>query len=185
VSEEERLGNGVLARAKSGGDVWANFHRHRLDSLHLMVDIDCVLGATAIPEIWSDRVFAEMAPDARKNKNSIIREWCLVALFERKRTLHASQIENAVRSASFQLDLCRKYGHFQPVQPRFFFVVGTDDPFTMHEVGITTGRSVGVPVVIESLEGHWQRTWNELGLTAAHYELREHLLRKPCPSSPS
>ena len=160
-----RLANGVLARADGGGDAWAAEHRRALPHQCLMQDLDAVVGAMVFGTNGVDRLFTEYVPDGYEHRNSLIRRFGVVALFDRKQTMQAC-VDSV--SLSFYLYLAQTLSAVQPIPARFFFVVGKEAPWTMIEIDTATGERVGTTRMAGS---DWVATWERLGLFDARKSL--------------
>lgn len=169
-----RYPNGVRERADGLGDSWANMHRELPRNLY-MTDFDAMLGMIAFGQNGGDTLFAEYALDKFANSGKLIRSFGLVAIMERKRTPFAARSHGSPHAVGFHLHTCRLYAEKQPVKPRFFFVFGETEPFTMQELDIATGEEIGVPVVLPHAATGWVDVWRALGLMQAHQQLTQWL----------
>ena len=159
---------GVRQRVIQGGDAWANEHRKHLGHHALMQDVDGMFGLQVFAQNTGDRLFYEYVPDHWENRERVVRHFGLVGVFDRKLSEDASSLSNV--STAFYLYLCRVAAKAQPVDPKFFFVVGENSPWKMIELDIYDGSAIGEPLEVGD---DWPAIWNELGLTA----IRQHLRR--------
>lgn len=174
----EYMANGVKVRADNGGDPWAYAHRKELGSRYLMQDIDAAFGAMAFGTNSGDTLFMEYVPDGVENKGKSRREFMVIAMFDRKKT--ESAIAQSTLSKAFYLHQCRVNRKSQGLSPRFFYVVGEDQPpWKMIEVDIDSGEFTGVDAFIH--KGEWRQMWSVLGLTQLRDEAEKMIQRKQSP----
>lgn len=162
-----RFANGVLARSDGAGDGWAGEHRRALPAQCLMQDLDAVAGVLTFGTNGVDRLFAEYVPDDYAHRNSLVRKFGVVALFDRKTTVQACEV-SAV-STAFYLHMARTLSAGQPVPVRFFFVVGQQAPWQLVEVNVETAERMETT---ELAGGSWEATWRCLGLVEARKTLQ-------------
>jgi hypothetical protein len=166
--------NGVKRRHDGLGDAWANEHRSKLGSKALMNDIDGICGTISIKAIveqhTENSIFIEYEPDHRKNIGSKVRNFGIVALFDRKKSTSAALSSNNTLSLSIYLHICRVFRKNQDgIAPKFFFVIGDKSPpWKLIEIDIDTGEKVGKSVVIDK----WTVTWNKIGLFGIRKKLQ-------------
>lgn len=161
-----RLSNGVKVRVDGRGDSWANEHRHQLGNEALMQDLDAMFGFTAFGHNTGERLFLEYVPDSFQNRCSSMRNFGVVALFDRKSTENAAFSSKNALSSNFYRFLCRTIATVQPIPPRFFFVIGGQEPpWMMIEVDICTGQETGNRVEVNS--SNFRTLWESLGLGCA------------------
>ncbi len=160
----ERMDNGVRARIDGLGDGWANAHRV-LGPTFNMQDLDHLFGTVEFGMRGANLVFAEYVPDNYANRDELLREFRLIALFDRKYTLNACQ--NNPVSTAFYLWLCRNVARGSSAAARFFFVVGQQNPpWRMDEIDVSTGLPTGAHAILRSFdEKEWRAAWDALGLT--------------------
>jgi len=167
----ERLGNGVRIRADGQGDAWANTHRESLGNQFYLQDIDALFGMEVFGANTGDRLFLEYEPDNYKNKQNIVREFAMVAMFDRKSTLAWARSTQCCLSRGVYLWMCRALRAQQPHAPKFFLVVGRDcPPWQMVEIDIDTGDELSEPTTVDA--DSFQRVWQQLGLTQLRRDLR-------------
>lgn len=164
--QDNRLSNGVRRRVDNSGDVWANEHRQAFGSSSYMQDLDAVMGVITFGINGVSRLFAEYEPDGWENRNSLIRQFGIVALFDRKKTTRACQVSSV--STAFYLHMARVLSTAQPIPVRFFFVVGEQPPWQLIELDIETGEQRGTTYVADIGA---EAIWDDLGLTATRKAL--------------
>ena len=166
---EQRDSNGVRVRVDGKGDAWAQAHR-QLGGTFNMTDFDAVMGVQAFAANTGERLFLEYVPDNYENRLNMIREYASVAMFDRKASReYAFSRDNRV-SLSWHLDHCRKLAQTQPVAPKFFLVIGRDQPpWQLIELDITTGEIVAEHTLTNM---DWKTVWQQAGLTDLRNELR-------------
>jgi hypothetical protein len=168
------LSNGVKARRDGAGDEWAKQHRS-LGPTYNMQDMDALFGVTAFGQNTGERLFLEYVPDNYQNRTSVIRNFGVVAMFDRKQSEpYAFSRSNAV-STAFYLYQCRIHAKVQPngLTPKFFFVIGGQSPpWKMIEIDIFSGKKTGLEAVICDGERDWKRVWTTLGLHQLRQEIR-------------
>jgi len=162
----ERNNRGVKIRADGKGDSWAMEHRNQLGSRFYLQDFDCMFGFQAFGSNTGEKLFAEYVPDSYENRQNYIRDFCIIALFDRKRTESAAFNPANMVSTQLYLWVCNKLSVNMPVAARFFYVIGCEaPPWTMIEIDTSTGLEVGDR---ESLSNpDWKTIWDRLGLTEA------------------
>ena len=164
------LDNGVKDRMDGAGDSWAREHRVQLGNQYLMSDIDCLFGGVVFGQNTGERLFMEYAPDAWENRTKHIREFAMVAMFDRKKTRRAAMSAHNTLATAFYLWLARVHAGNQPKTPRFFYVIGGDNPpWQMMEVDIYTAEVTTKITQLDSVD--WKTIWNSLGLTDLRNEL--------------
>jgi hypothetical protein len=169
---DHRSSNGVKLRADGGGDGWANTHRLQLGNQFLMSDIDCLFGGLVFGQNTGERLFMEYAPDNWANRTKRIRQFAMVAMFDRKKTEAAALSAHNTLATAFYLWLARVHGASQPKPPRFFYVIGGDSPpWDMIEVDIHTGDTATDIIRLNSVD--WPTMWAALGLTDLRNELKQ------------
>lgn len=167
-----RLDNGVRARRDGMGDPWANAHREGLGNRFYMNDVDALFGM----EVWGantgERLFLEYEPDNYDNRESRIRRFAYIGMFDRKPSLKAAYHPGNRVSMAVYLDMCRRISMGQPRPMRFFFVVGGESaPWQMVEHDIETGEECGERVLIRGAH-EYREMWQRLGLEQLREELR-------------
>ncbi len=156
-------------RVDKKGDTWALAHR-KLPGKHYMHDIDGLFGMAVFGQDGEERLFAEYVPDRYENNGNVIRDFALIAMFDRKATKEAAQKDHLGRA--FYTWLCRTTGENQPTKPRFFYVIGNrEPPWRMVEIDITTGRKINKTVKLTDTED-WNPIWEALGLARLQRELK-------------
>ena len=177
MQTEIRHSNGVRKRVDGAGDGWAKAHRVELGNSFLMQDMDAMFGNLVFGKNTGDKLFLEYAPDAYANKDKPFREFGLVAMFDRKRSMKAVHGEQSNLSNRFYRWSCAKLSEGQPSPARFFYVVGSDDPpWQMIEVDLITGEFGDVYDVED--ESNWVAVWSALGLTDLRKALSQWLRSK-------
>jgi len=161
---------GVRLRADGKGDGWALAHR-KLGATFNMTDFDGLMGIVSFAANTGERLFLEYVPDNYSHRVNVIRQFAAVAMFDRKSTReYAFSDENRV-SLAWHLDHCRKLGQTQPKPPKFFFVIGRDEPpWELVEVDIETGDVVS-EMSLSAM--NWRALWERAGLVALRNELRQ------------
>ena len=161
-----RLSNGVKVRVDGKGDAWSNAHRIQLGNDALMQDLDAVFGFTAFGHNTGERLFLEYVPDSWENRCNSMRNFGIVALFDRKASIGAAFSNKNALSSNFYRFLCRTVAMAQPIPPRFFYVIGGQEPpWLMIEVDINTGLEVGARVELKN--SNFKTVWESLGLGQA------------------
>ena len=103
-------------------------------------------------------------PDHYDNRKDAIRQFGVVALFDRKRTEDAAFNNRAVVSKAFYLWICRSIATSQSINPKFFYVIGGDSPpWDMIEIDIFTGDRLDDTVLWTE---DWKEIWSQLGLSS-------------------
>lgn len=167
----EYLHNGARARIDGRGDAWADEHRHGLGMSFLMSDLDAIFGTVVFGQNTGDRLFIEYVPDAYANRFKTVREFGLVAMFDRKMSINAAFDQRNKLSTAVYLWICRKLGAGQAKRPKFFFVIGDQaPPWRMVEIDITNGEPTGAEATIASRED-WGPVWEYLGLAPLRREI--------------
>jgi len=87
----ERHSNGVKVRADGCGDAWAKAHR-RLGPTFNMQDIDALFGIMAFGQNTGDKLFLEYVPDDYQNRGKAVRDFRVIAMFDRKSSRQAAFI---------------------------------------------------------------------------------------------
>lgn len=174
---EERDSSGVRVRADGKGDAWAKAHRDQLGATFNMNDVDGLIGLVAFAANTGDRLFMEYVPDNYANRQSMVRQFATVALFDRKTSRDYALGESNRVALAWYLDLCRRLGQTQPKPPKFFLIIGRDTPpWQMIELDIETGAVISE----HALTAHkWQQVWEQVGLAALRNELRR-WIDPPC-----
>lgn len=176
-----RMENGVKARGDGGGDSWALAHRSGVPRNFYMQDVDGVVGSLCFQHHCADSLFCEYTYGRRVGPTETAQDFGVVALFDRKATLALARDAKNTLSRTFYLFQCRVFREYQGIAPRFFYVCGTDGPWTVIELDIDTGAEVGDPVICPVLPADpdpdpnapkpWQHIWNQLGLSALRRQL--------------
>jgi len=147
------------------GDGWAEAHREHLGNDYYFQDVDCLFGGMVYGANTAERLFLEYAPDDYRNRENRIRNFAIISMFDRKRTLSAATHPRNTISLGVYLHLCRVIEKCQPVAPKFFFVIGDDSPpWAMYEVDINDGTIAETATILEATD--WKQVWNVLGLRA-------------------
>lgn len=168
----ERLDSGVRARREAGGDGWANAHRSCLPRHCFMQDIDAFFGHIVFAKNSADRLFVEQVPDDYDNlTGSFSRNFAVVALFDRKRTLDDDQMARNRFTLQFYCWICRIFRDRQPegTGPKFFYVIGpSHGPWGMQEIDIDTGeKTEEIRLIRNDDSPGWMNVWQALGLLSA------------------
>lgn len=160
---------GVRVRADGKGDGWARAHRE-LGLTFNMTDIDGLMGLVGFAANTGDKLFMEYVPDNYQNRLNLIRQYAVVAMFDRKASREYAFSDANRVSLSWHLDHCRKLAQTQPKAPKFFLVIGRDEPpWELIEMNIHTGEVV----TEQTLNGmNWRVLWEQTGLVALRNELR-------------
>ena len=167
--------HGVKKRIDGKGDGWANEHRDHLAKEFYIQDVDCLFGAVAFGHNTAERLFLEYAPDNYDNHQKTIREFGIVALFDRKKTKNEAFSKRTTVSRGLYLWLCRKLRDVQGIGPKFFYVIGDDKPpWEMIELNIDTGETNLPTITLHSEE--WTTIWQQLGLLELRQEITKRLL---------
>jgi hypothetical protein len=168
--------NGTKIRVDGRGDVWADCHRTQLGRHFLMQDVDGLFGNMTFAHNTGEKLFLEYVPDSYKNREKAIRQFAVVALFDRKSSAAwAFSVRNRVSTALY-LEMCRRFATGQPFPPRFFYIIGKDSPpWEMIELCIDTGQEVGQRTRIHTMENsnEWAKLWEAVGLSGLRDELRK------------
>jgi len=160
--------NCVKRRMDGEGDGWANEHREALGRSWWMQDVDAMFGFEVFGQNTSNRLFMEYVPDDWENHGKVIREYGIIALFDRKCSLEMALAGHV--SAGLYLHNCRVFGKYQGVDPKFFYVIGGQEPpWSLAEIDIHTGERCGDVVVMP--DGNWQPLWEQLGIVQVRREL--------------
>jgi len=171
-----RLGNGVRRRVDQLGDPWANQHREELGAAYHMQDLDAMMAIQVMAANTGERFFLEYVPDAWANRLKAVREFALVALFDRKRTEAVALGHGSLVSRQFYLWLARLHAGVQARPPKFFYVIGADSPpWTLLELDITTGQECGRHVLHGA---NWPQVWEAAGLVELRRQLQRWLLKR-------
>lgn len=171
-----RAENGVRHRVDGGGDAWAAVHRD-LGTRFLMQDVDALFGCSVFGSNTGDRLFLEHVPDAYKHRNNEIRNFAVVAMFDRKTTFENAFSKNNLLSFGLYLWQCRTFASKQPIAPKFFFVIGGQEPpWAMQEINITTGDVINQPIEVDAQS--FDVVWQTLGLKDMRNELRRWVERE-------
>ena len=154
---------GVKVRADNKGDPWASAHRSLGPGFN-MQDLDALFGYMAFGQNTGERLFLEYVPDNYVNRYNSVRNFGVVALFDRKASFAAMEHEENTVSKAFYLWLCRALGQCQPVAPKFFYVIGQDSPpWIIIEIALDTGLPTGKEATLLS-SSNWLPVWTVLGL---------------------
>lgn len=165
-----RMANGVKTRSDGKGDEWARAHRS-LGRGNQMHDVDALFGAHVFGHNTGEKLFLEYEPDHYEKRMNAVRSFAVVAMFDRKTSEAAAFGQENKLSRDLYLWQCRVFATAQPIPPRFFIVVGGQEPpWTMHELCINTGERLGHPVDVDGRS--FSAVWNRLGLTRLRSELR-------------
>ncbi|MBF0436932.1 MAG: hypothetical protein HQL77_16385 [Magnetococcales bacterium] len=177
----EYLNNGARSRVDARGDAWANEHRHGLGMSFLMMDIDAIFGMVAFGQNTSDQLFIEFVPDNYVNRLKSVRMFGLVAMFDRKSSENAAFDDRNRISTAVYLWICRSLGKFQDHKPKFFYVIGGQNPpWRMVELNIETGEATGSEAVITTRDD-WPNVWNFLGLSSLRREIARWISMRTIP----
>lgn len=175
----KRLPNGVRARQVGREDPWVEAHREAGREFYCC-DVDGILGLSALGVTSEDRLHVEYEPDPWSQRASedgspnLMREFGIVALFERKTSPAAVQMGGASLALALYLWMCRTLAKLQPFPPRLFLVVGpTEGPWHMQELDIHTGEHTGPRIVLR--RSTWRAIWEEIGLVGLRDRLRQWL----------
>jgi len=165
-------GSGTKKRMDGKGDLWANAHRDGkiLPSSFYFQDIDGFAGIMSFRDDTENGLYFEYCLDSWENSGSLIRNIGYVALFDRKQSESIAFGKKNVLSTAVHLDLASKIGASQPVDPKFFYVVGLDSPWKMIELDICTGERTGVSVIFNDKES-WIPGFKTVGLLDIRREL--------------
>ncbi|NCC85188.1 MAG: hypothetical protein EOM03_13835 [Clostridia bacterium] len=167
-----RLSNGVKVRMDGKGDAWSNAHRDQLGNNAFMQDLDAMFGFAAFGHNTGERLFLEYVPDSWENRHNSMRTFGVVALFDRKASLGAAFSGKNALSSNFYRFLCRLIASAQPIPPRFFYVIGGQEPpWTMVDVDICNGQEIGNRVELTS--ANFKTMWESLGLGSARNVLMQ------------
>lgn len=160
--------NHVKIRMDGQGDGFSNQHRSSVPHDNWMIDIDGVFGSIFFADKLENNFFAEVEPDLQRG--AVIRGFGFVAFYDRKKTWRAA-FNGSSFSLAAQLALCRFVAKVQPVQPKFFFVIGENSPpWYMVEIDIFTGLQ-GRKEKLGT--GSWKEIWKKFGLLDIRKQLRE------------
>ena len=171
----ERNSNGVKNRIDGKGDGWANAHRKLLGNQFYFQDVDCFFGAVAFGHNTAERLFLEYVPDDYENRTKKIRQFGIVALFDRKSSKSAAFGNKNIVSCGVYLWLCRTLGTAQGIKPKFYYVIGNDKPpWEMIEMDIDTADIKEPTVILQSV--NWKEIWEQLGLLELRNEIKKRLL---------
>lgn len=167
----QRDRNGVRYRADGKGDAWAIAHRS-LGTGHQMHDVDALFGCHAFGMNTGEKLFLEYEPDHYENRSKVIRNFAVVAMFDRKTSEVAAFSSENRLSRALYLWQCRTFATRQSVQPKFFIVVGNQmPPWKMIELDIWTGERTGDPTLVNAQ--NFAEVWDALGLSGLRLELRK------------
>jgi len=167
---EQRDGNGVRRRVDGQGDGWAKAHRDGLGATFNMNDVDGLIGMVGFAANTGDRLFMEYVPNNYANRARLIRSFATVGLFDRKSSRDYALSQSNRVALSWYLDLCRRLGQTQPIPPKFFLVIGRDQPpWEMIELDIRTGDIAAEHTLTDM---NWKEIWQQAGLVALRNELR-------------
>lgn len=165
----ERNSQSVKVRLDGAGDGWANQHRESLAKKFYIQDVDALFGTVVFGHNTGEALFLEYVPDNYQNRRKTIREFGVVAIFDRKSSERAAFGNHNLVSMGLYLWLCRMLGRVQTIKPKFFFVIGGQSPpWTMIEIDIETGEEMRRRDVDTS---DWNSIWNELGLLDLRTEI--------------
>lgn len=164
-----RNGNGVKTRRDGRGDAWAAAHRDELGSRFLMQDVDASFGALVFGHNTGEKLFLEYVPDDYQNRTKATRDFAVVAMFDRKNSEAAAFANSNLVSRAFYLWQCRVFGTIQPIPPRFYYVIGNQQPpWRMVEIDILSSKQIATASVSV---GDWTTVWSSLGLIKLRNEL--------------
>lgn len=176
----DRQDNGVKVRADGKGDGWANEHREELGHHFYMQDVDCAFGVMGFGHNTADALFLEFVPDDYRNRQKAIRTFGVVGFFDRKSSFGACTSTRNLLSKGVYLHMARCVAHQQSVAPKFFYVVGDNNPpWYMREVDIYTGEWAAPAVEVTS--GEWKKVWEQLGLLELRNEISKSLMIHGAP----
>lgn len=161
---------GVKKRLDKQGDAWADQHRRSTPKDFYLQDVDAMFGAVVFGHNTGEKLFLEYVPDNYVNRDKRIRKFGVVAIFDRKTSEQAAFSNHNMVSCALYLWLCRSLGELQPSPPKFFYVIGNQEPpWTMIEVDTTTGMETGTRKRLDGSD--WRATWETLGLASLRHEL--------------
>lgn len=162
--------NAVKQRLDGQGDEWANQHRRSLPKEFYLQDVDAMFGGVVFGQNTGERLFLEYIPDDYENRTKRIREFFVVSIFDRKTSEQAAFGNHNIVSTAFYLHMCRTYSNAQPYAPRFFFVIGNEEPpWEMIEIDIHDAKETGERVTL--YRANWKKVWNRLGLSDLRRDL--------------
>lgn len=174
--EDDRLPNGVKKyyNNKKESDQWAWYHRKNLGQTYYMQDVDALYGKMTFFKNAGKKLFAEYLPEP--NNSSIIKKFAIVSFFDVKKNESAMNLmlKNQSISLAFYLYLSRIIGNAQKFNPKFFFVVGEESPWTLIEIDIFTGKKTGITATVNEKE-KWFKQWHDLGITPLQHKLKKWL----------
>jgi len=170
---QERLVNGVKARADGKGDPWANLHREGLGNEAYMQDVDAMVGLVAWSANTAERLFLEVVPDSYENRVNEVRNFAALAYFDRKRSLVHAMSEANRFSRQVYTWHCRMWAELQPEAPKFFFVIGGNEPpWEMWDVDIYNPQNVVLRGTVTNAKD-FEPLWRAVGL----FEKRQRLVQ--------
>jgi len=162
---------GVKERLNGAGDAWANQHRESLGSHFYLQDVDAMFGTIVFGHNTGERLFLEYVPDSYENRQEKVREFGVVALFDRKSSRDAAFGNHNRVSMALYLWMCRSLSKIQGISrsPKFFFVIGGQSPpWQMIEIDIDTGEELQMTEINTS---SWRSTWQAFGLMRLRDEI--------------
>ena len=172
---------GVKERLNGAGDAWANQHRESLGSNFYLQDVDAMFGTVVFGHNTGERLFLEYVPDSYENRQNIVREFGVVAVFDRKSSRSAAFGNHNRVSTALYLWMCRTLGKAQSINPKFFFVIGGQSPsWEMVEIDIDTGEELRMMEVGTS---SWRQIWHALGLLKLRNEIARWIRAGQSPAS--
>jgi hypothetical protein len=116
------------------------------------------------------RLFVEYVPDNYRNRLNVIRDYAVVAVFDRKVSREYALGEDNRVSLACYLSLCRRLGQTQPKPPKFFLVIGRDaPPWELVELDIHTGQVLSENTLTAM---NWRVIWRCVGLVDLRDALR-------------
>jgi len=169
--------NGARARMDGKGDPWANDHRAALGGGFNMQDVDAYMGMFAFAGNTAEKLFMEFVPDSFENRYNEIREFAVVALFDRKCSREIALSKQFIVTRQFYLWQCRAFARLQPRAPKFFYVTGSGYPWAMIELDIATGAVCNEYVLPRMDAADWRAIWQAAGLVRLRDELRTWIQR--------
>ena len=137
-----------------------------------MQDLDGVFGVLNFADKSECRLFVEYVPNNRVDLPKVQREFGIVALFDRKKRIFLPDDFESLKTGLY-LHLCRMARSIQgeDCAPKFFFVIGENEPWEIRELNIDNGMQVQM---FKHSNGEFKQTWQSLGL----YEIRSRLQAK-------
>ena len=145
-----------------------------MPSNYFMQDLDAMFGSVVFGHNTGDRLFLEYVPDNYENRTSMIREFALIAMFDRKSNEQCAYNTRNILSRAFYLWTCRTLSAKQPIPARFFYCFGGQEPpWRLVELDINTGFNTRNSVVLDGK--NWLEVWQQLGLSQLRSDLAKWL----------